>query len=65
MEEAESQLIYLPKELSILKELAGMQMENLKNEISTFCNRVKKLNNQIMSVDDKQINNLKDFIHVN
>ena len=55
----------MPKELEILKEVNGIQIENLKNEVSLFCNRVKKLSNQIKNVDDFQLNNLKDFIDVN
>ena len=59
-----SELIELPKELTILKDVTGIQLENLKNEISSFCNRVKKLKQHIEAVDDEQLNNLKDFIQV-
>jgi hypothetical protein len=57
-------LIELPKELEILKEVNVIQIENLKNEVNSFCSRVKKLNRQLKDLDDSQLNNLKNFIDV-
>ncbi len=54
----------MPNELEILKEVNGIQIENLKNEVMSFCNRVKKLNRQLKDIDDSQLNNLKSFIDV-
>lgn len=55
----------MPKELAILKDVIGIQLENLKNEFSSFFNRVKKLNQQIENVENWQLTNLKEFIQVN
>lgn len=42
--------------------MSSLQLDNFKNEISTFCSRVKRLNEQIEAVDDSQLSNLKEFI---
>ncbi len=52
----------MPNELAILKDVTGIQFENFKNEVTTFCNRVKKLREQVSKVDDVQLNCLKEFI---
>ena len=54
----------LLKEMVILKQVTSIQFESFKSEINTFCNRVKKLSQQVTSVDDSQLNNLKEFIAV-
>jgi hypothetical protein len=59
-----SKLVELPKELCILKEVVGLQLDNFKNEVTSFSSRVKKINQQIENVDDDQLNNLKEFIEV-
>ena len=59
-----SKLIDLPKELSILKDTTSIQLENLKNEVTLFCNRVKKLNDQIKNADEFQSTSLDEFIDV-
>ena len=64
LRDSNSKLLDLPKELEILKEANGIQIENLKNEVTSFCNRVKKINNQIKNIEDFQLNNLKIFIEV-
>ena len=59
-----SKLIDLPKELSILKDTTSIQLENLKNEVTLFCNRVKKLNDQIKNADEFQSTILDEFMDV-
>ena len=59
-----SKLIELPKELAILKEVTCIQLENFKNEVFTFCNRVRKLKQQVDNADDEQLNNLQKFMEV-
>ncbi len=54
----------MPNELSILKDVTSIQLENFKNEVITFCNRVKKISQQIKSVGDNQFSNLLEFIDV-
>jgi hypothetical protein len=49
----------------VLKEINGIQLDNFKHEVSTFCNRVRNLHNQVENIDnDEQINSLKCFIQV-
>jgi hypothetical protein len=62
LEEANSKLVELPTELAILREVTGIQFENFKNEVGTFCARVRKLREQVSGVDDAQLNCLKEFI---
>ncbi len=45
-----------------MKEVSSLQLDNFKNEISSFCARVKKLSEQIEPVDDSQLKNLKEFL---
>ena len=61
----DSKLIDLPKELVILKDVTGIQLENLKSEVTSFCLRVKKLHEQVGNVETWKLNNLKDFLEVN
>ena len=63
LDEINSQLLDFPNELKILKEVSTLQLENFKNEILVFCNRVRKLKTQIDLVNDQQLNNLKDFFN--
>lgn len=62
LEEANSPMCELPNELSILRETTTIHMENFKNEITTFCNRVRKLKEQFDIVDDSQLYDLKSFV---
>lgn len=40
-------------------------MDNFKNEVSSFCNRVKSLHNQLENMDDDDhLNNLRIFMQV-
>ena len=49
----------------MLKEINGIQLDNFKHEVSTFCNRVRSIHNQVENIDnDEQINSLKCFIQV-
>ncbi len=64
MEGVKSKLLDLPNELAILKDVTSLQLENFMNEVFTFCNRVKKLSQQIKSVEDDQFVNLIEFIDV-
>jgi UDP-N-acetylmuramate-alanine ligase len=65
LEEYNSSLLELPKELSILKDITALHLDNFKNEVTSFCNRVKSLHSQIELIDDdNQLNNVKDFIQV-
>lgn len=65
MQEKDSKLLELPNELTALKDVTAIQLENLRNEVGSFCNRVKKLNQQIENVENWQLIQLKEFIEVN
>jgi hypothetical protein len=65
LEEFNSKLVDdLPKEFMVLKDVTSIQFENFKNELATFFNRVRKLNQQVKQLNDCQLNNLKDFIEI-
>ncbi len=65
LEEDDSKLFEIPQEFTLMKEITGIQLDNFKNEVKLFCNRVKNLHIQVENIDnDEQINNLKDFIQV-
>jgi hypothetical protein len=51
--------------LVILKDVTGIQLENLKSEVTSFCLRVKKLHEQVDNVETWKLNNLKNFLEVN
>ena len=48
----------------ILKDATSIQLDNFKNEITSFFNRVRKISQQIKSSNEDQLNNLILFIDV-